>query len=75
MRKVVVLGGLLLAAAFISSTPTQAATVGCACVKLGAPAICSATIADCNLKVGGVCLAACAYEAPKKMARRHKKKM
>lgn len=75
MRISLVLGGLLLAAGLVSSTPTQAATLGCACVKLGAPVTCTATVIDCNVNVGGVCLATCEYEPPKKMGKRSKKKM
>jgi hypothetical protein len=75
MRMILVLGGLLLAAAFVSSTPTQAAGIGCACVKLGAPVTCTATVIECNMNVGGVCLSACEYEPPKKGKRAKKKKM
>jgi hypothetical protein len=80
MRKVAILAGLLLAAAFLPAGPAKAEVMlGCSCVKFGAPVVCTATVADCNLKVGGVCLAPCTYEPPKKMAKRHghkkKKKM
>ena len=75
MPRIAMLGGLLLAAGLLSSAPAKAETLGCACVRLGAPVVCTATVIDCNVKVGGVCLATCAYEAPKKTARRHKKKM
>jgi hypothetical protein len=75
MRTILVLGGLLLAAGLVSSTPAQAA-IGCACVKLGvSKAVCTATVIECNANVGGACLAACDYVPPRKMARHHKKKM
>jgi hypothetical protein len=48
--------------------------VGCSCVKFGANPVCSATVLDCNTKVGGVCLAPCTYEPPKKMARHKRSK-
>ncbi len=71
MRKLALLSGLLLAAAFIPGTPAKAEVrLGCECVKLGAPAVCTATVADCNLKVGGVCVAPCTYE-PSKAAKKH----
>jgi hypothetical protein len=77
MRKTVVLAGLLLAAALVSGTPAKA-DIGCQCVKLGAPSVCTATVIDCNVKVGGVCVAPCAYTPQKpirKHARKKKKKM
>ncbi len=74
MRKIVIVAGLLMGAAMFTA-PANAAYVGCACAKLGAPMACTATVLDCNTKVGGVCLATCAYEPPKKTMRRHKKKM
>lgn len=80
MRKLVLLAGLLLAAAFVPGTPAKAeAMLGCECVKLGAPAVCTATVIDCNVKVGGICLAPCTYEPPKPAKKHHamkkKKKM
>jgi hypothetical protein len=77
MRKIVIVAGLLMSAALFTGSPAKAAAVGCLCGKLGAAAVCTATIADCNLKIGGVCIATCAYEEPKKTRkawRRHKKK-
>ncbi len=75
MRKLVLLAGLLLAAAFVPGTPAKAeAMLGCECVKLGAPAVCTATVIDCNVKVGGVCLAPCTYEPPKPAMKHHGKK-
>ena len=76
MRKIVIGAALLLGAAlFTTGTPARA-DVGCGCVKLGAPAVCTATIIECNTKVGGVCVAPCIYEAPKavKKGKRGKKK-
>jgi hypothetical protein len=72
MRKIFILAGLLTGMALFSGTPASA-DVGCGCVKLGSPFVCSATVADCNMKVGGVCLAPCDYQPPKK-AKKHKKK-
>jgi hypothetical protein len=78
MRKIIIVAGLLMGAALLTGSPVNAATVGCLCGKIGAPAVCTATITDCNFKTGGVCIATCAYEEPKmvrKHWRRHKKKM
>ncbi|HEY6024219.1 MAG TPA: hypothetical protein VIV34_08585 [Pseudolabrys sp.] len=72
MREIFILAGLLAAAALFTGTPAKA-DVGCGCVKLGSPSVCTATVADCNMRVGGVCLAPCDYQPPKK-ARMHKKK-
>jgi hypothetical protein len=75
MRKLILLAGLLTAAALLPGTPARAeAMVGCSCVKFGANPVCSATVLDCNTKVGGVCLAPCTYEPPKKMARHKRSK-
>ena len=72
MRKLVLFAGLLLAAAFVPGTPAKAeAMLGCECVRLGAPAMCTATVLDCNVKVGGVCLAPCTYEPPKAAKKHH----
>jgi hypothetical protein len=76
MRKILILAGLLIGAALFSGTPAKAA-VGCLCGKLGSPAVCTATVTDCNFKVGGLCIAPCILEEPKKGKRhhrRHKKK-
>ena len=50
------------------------AWVGCACVKLGAPAVCVRGPVECGA-AGGVCLAPCDYVASKKVKhhRHHKK--
>jgi hypothetical protein len=77
MRKLVLMAGLLLGAAFLPGTPAQAqAMVGCSCVKLGAAPVCTATVLECNVQVGGVCVAPCSYEPPKavKKGKRGKKK-
>ena len=74
MRKLVLMAGLLLGAAFLPGTPAQAeAMVGCSCVKLGAAPVCTATVLECNFQVGGVCVAPCAYTTapPKKVVKRH----
>ena len=54
-----------------SGEPARA-DVGCGCVRLGSPAVCTATVTECNVKVGGLCLAPCDYQPPKKA--RHSKK-
>ncbi len=65
MRKIVIGAALLLGAALLTTgTPAQAA-VGCLCGKIGAPAVCVATITDCNFKNGGVCVLPCIMEEPK----------
>jgi len=79
MRKLVLMAGLLLGAAFLPGTPAHAqAMLGCQCVRLGAPAMCTATVLECNINNGGVCVAPCSYEPPKagkKHKRGKKKKM
>ena len=71
MRKVILLlAGVILAGAF-TAAPARA-DVGCGCVKMGA-AMCVSGIAECA-KSGGVCLAICDYQMPKKAMRRMKKK-
>jgi hypothetical protein len=72
MRKIVIGAGLLIAAALLTGSPAKA-DIGCECVKMGAPAMCTATVTDCNFKYGGVCVAPCAYE-PMKMGKRHHRK-
>jgi hypothetical protein len=69
MRKIIILAGLLLAAALVPGAPAKAA-MGCACVKLGAHSVCTATVSECNRRIGGLCLAPCVY-APQKMGRTH----
>jgi hypothetical protein len=71
MRKIFILAGLLSGIAIFSGAPAKA-DVGCGCVRLGSPAVCTATVAECNVKVGGLCLAPCDYQPPKKA--RHSKK-
>lgn len=73
MRKIVIGAALLLGAALLTPGTPAKADVGCGCVKLGAPAVCTATIIECNTKVGGVCVSPCIYEAPK-AAKKHKGK-
>jgi hypothetical protein len=78
MRKIVIVAGLLLGAALLSGSPANAA-IGCLCAKLGAPAVCTATVTDCNFGRGGVCISPCIMEEPKMRKRHHrmhkKKKM
>jgi hypothetical protein len=73
MRKIVIVAGLLMGAALLSGSPANAAVLGCLCGKLGAPAVCTATVTDCNFKNGGLCMAPCAYEEPKPV-KKHKRK-
>ena len=73
MRKVIVLAGLLLAAALFSGAPAQAAP-GCLCVKWNAPGVCMPSVDAC-VKDGGVCILPCDYTAPKAVkhhAKKHK---
>jgi hypothetical protein len=78
MRKIFIFAGLLMGAALLTGTPAKAA-IGCLCGKLGAPAVCTATVTDCNFKNGGVCISPCIMEEPKmatkKMGKKKKKKM
>jgi hypothetical protein len=75
MRKILVLAGLVVAAALVTGTPANA-YLSCGCIKLGAPNMtCTATIEQCLTKVGGLCLAPCDYTPPKMSMRKHKKKM
>jgi hypothetical protein len=69
MRKVVILTGLLFAAALLPGAPAKA-VMGCECVKLGAHAVCTATVGECTHKIGGLCLLPCSY-TPAKMSKRH----
>ena len=71
MRKVIVLAGLLLAAALFSGAPAQAAP-GCLCVKWNAPGVCMPSVDAC-VKDGGVCILPCDYQAPKKAVHKAKK--
>ena len=72
MRKMVILAGLLAATALFSGTPADA-WVGCTCIKLGSPTVCSSGPDVCTFKNGGACVLPCDYTAPKK-ATMHKKK-
>ena len=75
MRKIVIFAGLLMAAAVFQAAPAKAqAMLGCQCVRLGAPAMCTATVLECNVNNGGVCVAPCTYEPPKKAAKKHHKR-
>ena len=75
MRKIIVLAGLLGAAALFTGSPAQAETwVGCECVKLGAPSMCVAGVLECGAH-GGICLAPCDYKAPVTKGYHHKHHM
>lgn len=71
MRKIVILAGLLMSAALFTGTPAKA-ELGCTCVKIGTPAMCSAGLVTCTLKGGGICVLPCDYIEP--MVKKHKKK-
>ncbi len=73
MRKIIVLAGLLGAAALFTGTPAQA-WVGCECVKFGAPSVCVAGPLECGA-MGGICLAPCDYKAPMMKKHHHKHHM
>lgn len=72
MRKLVVLAGLLLAAALLPGTSAQAAP-GCLCARIDQAPICVADVGVCAGKVHGVCVGICDYSAPKKMKHHAKK--
>jgi hypothetical protein len=74
MRKFVIAAGLLLGVALLGGTPAKA-ELGCVCVKLGAPLLCTSGISACT-KSGGLCGLPCDYQAPakKKMAKAKAKK-
>ena len=72
MCKFIIAAALLMGAALLTDSPAKAA-VGCQCVKIGAPSICTAGVSEC-FKYGGVCLAPCDYK-PKMMRHRKHKKM
>jgi len=73
MRKLVILAGLLLAATLVPGAPARA-DIGCQCVKLGVSSACVANMLECNTKVGGLCVAPCAYTpAPPKVVKHHAK--
>jgi hypothetical protein len=74
MRILVILAGLALGVGLFATAPARAATVGCACNKIGASPVCTATVEACN-RSGGVCLWTCAYEPPKMAKAKKKKKM
>ncbi|MFY9599340.1 MAG: hypothetical protein WB540_12805 [Pseudolabrys sp.] len=72
MRKTFILAALLTGAVVFSGMPAKA-WVGCTCVKLGSPAVCTSGPGECTLKNGGACVLPCDYQQPKK-ANMHKKK-
>ena len=72
MRKIVIGAALLLGAALLTTGTPANAAVGCLCGKIGSPAVCTATITDCNFKNGGVCVSPCILEEPK-AGKKHKK--
>jgi hypothetical protein len=72
MRKLVLLAGLLTAAALLPAAPAKAeAIIGCVCARLNAAAVCTSTPQTCAAKYGGVCVLPCSYEPPKKAAKKH----
>ena len=69
MRKIIVLAGLLAGAAMFTAAPAKA-ELGCTCIKLGAPAMCTSGVTACTMVGGGVCVLPCDY-TPAKMHHRH----
>jgi hypothetical protein len=67
--------GLITAAALFTGIPAKA-ELGCTCIELGAPAMCTSGVTECTMKGGGVCVLPCDYSPPKMMKhhRHHKKK-
>ncbi len=80
MRKIVILAGLLAGllagVALLGGTPAKA-DLGCTCVKLGSPAVCSSGVTACTFQGGGACVLPCDYQPPKKVkkVKMSKKKM
>ena len=72
MRKLVILAGLLMSAALFTGTPANA-ELGCTCVKLGQPAMCTGGVISCTMQGGGVCVLPCDYKEPV-VKKHHKKK-
>ncbi|HEY1309498.1 MAG TPA: hypothetical protein VGF02_00995 [Pseudolabrys sp.] len=70
MRKIIVIAGLLTAAALFTGAPAKA-ELGCTCIKLGSPAMCTSGVTACTIQGGGVCVLPCDY-TPAKMARHHR---
>ena len=71
MRKIIILAGLLAGAALFSGTPAKA-ELGCTCVKLGSPIMCTSGITVCTTMGGGVCVLPCDY-TPAKMMMKHRR--
>lgn len=74
MRKILIVLTLLLAGALFSGSPAKA-ELGCTCVKLGQPAVCTGTVAKCAFGIHGVCVAPCelpAAKVSKRKVRHHK---
>ncbi|MSO68278.1 MAG: hypothetical protein EXQ82_10860 [Pseudolabrys sp.] len=72
MRKIVIGAGLLMAAALFTGTPAKA-DLGCVCVKLGSPVVCTSGTTACTFQGGGICVLPCDYQ-PSKMSKRKGKK-
>ena len=73
MRNILIVAGLLAGATLFGDTPAKA-ELGCTCVKISAPAVCTAGIGDCTLKGGGACILPCDYRPPKVKAKKHRHK-
>ena len=76
MRNIFIVAGLLMGAALFTGTPAKA-ELGCTCVKLGSPAVCSSGVPACPFQGGGVCVLPCDYKPPKMAMKKKamKKKM
>jgi hypothetical protein len=73
MRKILILAGLLMAAALFTGTPAKA-ELGCVCVKLGSAPFCTSGVTACTVVGGGVCVLPCDFQPPK-MVRHHRHRM
>jgi hypothetical protein len=72
MRKFMLGAALLFGAALFTGTPAKA-ELGCSCVKLGSPIMCTSGVTACTMKGGGVCVLPCDYTEPKKKGKKKKK--
>ena len=69
MRRFLVAMGMLAAVALLGGAPAKA-ELGCGCVKFGVAPVCVAAVEQCLQKIGGLCLAPCSYQPPRKVVKR-----
>jgi hypothetical protein len=78
MRKFMLLAGLpaalLAGVALLGATPAKA-EIGCVCVKVGSPAVCTSGLTACTFQGGGACVLPCDYQPPKMAKKKMGKKM